>query len=176
MINKIIITLTLMYSVSSANTDAKFLVLDSKTYEQIENLNILNGGIKKNIVVSSTELNKEVLLQKYPEIFLYSGRKCTILNEIVTKSTKTRKSMLELQNKKNITKMIQKVKLLQLLVDNNSFEENNSKITLELIKSIGMICDNRLFVRGKYYNKNDLISSFKIIEIDSKSSTIIIKE
>jgi len=179
MIRNIVLISIFMHVILNANeSEAKFLVVDNKTYEQISNLNILNGGIEKKNIISSIRLNKEELLHYYPEYFLYKGQKCNIVNKIYTRNKKISNSMLKLVKKEDILREVRKIKLLQLLSDNNDNDNINVnlKLSKNIIKSIAVICKNSLLIRGIYYKSGDEINKIKIDSIDSKNSILYIKE
>ena len=173
MINKFLVTALLFAStVNASNENAKFLVVDGATYNKIEVLNILNGGIEKEYIVSSSKLSNKSLEQYYPEYFIYSGLKCNVINKITSKNKISKQKVKILTKENDIKNEVKKVKLLQMLNDENSTNISTSVMNQELIKALGVICGNRLFLRGQSFGAGDIVGNSKIKYIDAKNSTI----
>jgi hypothetical protein len=176
-IKNTISALILLVTFSCANEEGgKFLVLDNTTFDTIDKLNILNGGIKKKVVISSVRLKEEDLLQFYPEYFLFTGEKCSIINNIETTNSNNNNNMVLLDRKDDLLKEVKKIKLLQLVNDYIDSDVMMTSISKELIQSAGVICEKRLLLRGRYYKINDTLSSLKIKSIDVQNSTLLIEE
>ena len=176
MIIKLLCAFILLFSVSNAkeNSDAKFLVVDTNTYKKIEILNILNGGINKEYRVSSKRLSSENLEKYYPEFFLFKGPVCNAINKIVLNEKDLNSKSIKLKNEKEIKKEVNRIKLLQMLNEANS-DIMTSKINKKIIKSLGLICNKQLFLRGKFYSQNDKIGDFMIKSINTENSLIYLE-
>ena len=176
MIVKLLCSICLLYSLSYANkvNDAKFLVVDKNTYDKIEVLNILNGGINKEYIVSSKRLSQDNLKKYYPEFFVFSGPVCNSINKIVFTKKEFNEDIKLLVKEEEIKTEVNKIKLLQMLNEANGVI-NISKVNTNIIKSLGIICNNRVFLRGKFYGEDDLIGKLKIKSINSKNSSIYLE-
>ena len=157
-------------SLFSAN-NAKLLVVDKNIYEKINNLNILNDGIKVKYLISSTDINSE-LKKIYPEYYLYNGEKCNIINEISLTNIDTFKKENLKYKPKKIQDIVKKVKLLQILLNDNKKSLVNNKNLMHTIISLGVICDNKLIIKGNEYLLGDDIANNKINLIDADKSII----
>lgn len=176
MITKILCVLILLSSMSYAKEkdDAKFLVVDADTYKKIELLNILNGGIKKEYRVSSKSVSDKDLKKYYPEFFLFNGPICNSVKKIVSNKSQLNKKNTTLISEKDIKKEIKRIKLLQMLNETNE-SIVTSKINKNIIKSLALICNNQLFLRGKFYRTNDNIGDFIIKSINPDNSSIYLE-
>jgi len=173
LIGKFLVTALLFASsVNAADDNAKFLVVDGKTYNKIQVLNILNGGIEKEYIVSSLKLSQKSLEKYYPEYFIYSGLKCNVINKIYTNGKKSNTKINLLTKENDIKNEVKKVKLLQMLNDENPSNISTSSMNPELIKALGVLCGNRLFLRGQSFGANDVLGNTIIKNINSKNSTI----
>lgn len=164
------------FSIAKSNEQAKFLVVDTMVYEKIETLNILNGGIKKEYVITSKRLSKDSLKKFYPEYFLYDGPTCYNINKIYLNTKDKNENFDYLKDTKDIKKEIKKIKLLQMLNETSYENVSLSKINDKIIKSIGVLCDDNLFLRGKVYNNNSKIGSYKVKSINMKNASISLEE
>ena len=168
MINKIIFSIvfvSLLWSNSTENTD-KFLVIDSKTYNKIENLNVLNGGIKTDYVIYNKLIDNSTLKKFYPEIFAYNGQKCYTIQSINI-STSNKKNI-------NIKKEIEKLRILNLLHNTSNKYKIQYALDIETIKAVGIICDYKLHIRNKDYMVGDNIGKFYIKSINTKNDNLIL--
>ena len=159
-----------------ANDGGKFIVVDNATYKKIEISKILDGGIKKEYVLSSTRLSNDSLQSNYPEYFLYDGERCTIINEVIdVKANNTTAKVIKLQDDMKIDEEIKKIRLLQTLVDskNKNYYANINKDTL---KATGMICDYSVVFRGERYSKDQTIGNLLIDQISVLNSVVYIRE
>jgi len=176
LIKTLLTTTLLLVSLANAkDNNAKFLVVDSKTYEKIEVLNILNGGIEKEFIVSSSKLSKNSLAKYYPEYFIYNGIKCNVINNVQNNTNNINQKVKLLTKENDIKDEVKKIKLLQMLNDINPTNINTSRINKELIKSLGLICGNRLFIRGKSFGQGDSLGNIMIKKINQNNSSISIE-
>jgi len=176
LISKFLITAVLLTGVANATEDnAKFLVVDSKTHEKIKILNILNGGIEKEYIISSLKLAKKDLEKYYPEYFLYDGLKCNTINSIQTNKNNLNKKVTVLSEDKDIKNEIKKIKLLQMLNDEISTNIDTSTVNPSIVKAIGVLCSSRLFLRGQSYGKGDVVGNMIIKSINTKNSSILVE-
>lgn len=165
MLKKVLLVSLLSSFIFAAEDGAKFLVIDNKIFNKIETLNILNGGIKKDRIIKSTRLDNASMKRFYPEYFLYDGEECVTINDVIFKSSSKKDIKMPIRGEKNIKKEIRKIKLLQLLTDEgNSF--STSKVSKEILKSAGVICNKNIYFRGKDYRQKDKIGSIRIKKID----------
>lgn len=180
MLIKFLLTIFILSNLSFADDDgAKFLVVDNPTYEKIEKLNLLNGGINKEYIVSSSRLTLEDLKQYYPEYFLYQGEICNAVNKVVKVSEKNKvkstEPVLALKTKEEIQDEVRKIKLLQMLSEAKQDTINTSTINEKIIKGIGIVCDNKLVLKGKKYSANDTVGTAKIDSISIINGIIYIE-
>lgn len=177
MIKRVLLVVLFLFSFSEAKekNEAKFLVVDSNVYEKIQMLSILDGGIKKEYIVSSTRLSNDSLKEFYPEYFIYNAPVCFNINDVYVNNNKNVK-FEHLKDKNDIKKEVKKIKLLQMLSESKTEEIGLSKINDKIIKSVGIICDKNLFLRGKAYNINSEIGEFKIKSINTKNATISLEK
>ena len=157
---------------SQKDDDAKFLVLDNQTYSKIKILNILNGGIDKKYLISSSRLSNSDLIKYYPEYYLYNAEQCYIINNITIGKKNTTINIKKIKDENSIKKEIKKIKLLQMLSDNNSNAITSSNISPKIIKSLGYICNSKLIFKNKSYEIEDTIGNFVIKMLDNKAHTI----
>lgn len=157
---------------NASEENAKFLVVDGKTYNKIKILNILNGGLEKEYIVSSLNLSQKDLEKYYPEYFIYNGLKCNIVNNIVNSSKKSNEKITMLKKVDDIKNEVKKIRLLQMLNDENAANIDTSSMNSELIKALGVLCGNRLFIRGLSFGKGDLVGNVKIKHINAKNASI----
>ena len=151
--------------------NAKLLVVDKNIYEKINNLNILNNGIKVKYLISSTKFNNN-LKDIYPEYYLYNGEKCNIVNEVSFTNIDTFKKNNLKYEPKNTFDIVKKVKLTQILLNDNEEKLVDNNELMHTIISLGAICKNKLIIRGKEYFVGDNISDKKINLIDYEKSII----
>lgn len=159
-----------------ANDGGKFMVVDNGTYKKIQISKILDGGIKKEYVLSSTRLSEDDLQNNYPEYFLYDGERCTIINEVVdVKSNNTTTKVVKLLEDMKIDEEIKKIRLLQILVDskNKKYYEDLNK---DILKATGMICDYSVVFREERYFVNQSIGDLIIEQISLLNSTVYIRK
>jgi hypothetical protein len=175
MFSRLLVLTCLLFSISYGNKDAKFLVVDANAYEKIEVLKILNGGIKKEYVISSKSLSKDSLKRYYPEYFLFDGPICFNINNI-TIDKKSDKDITILKNEHKIKKEVKKIKLLQMLNESKFENVGLSQINDIIIKSVGVLCEDNLFLRGKVYSKNSKIGKYQIKSINVKNTSIHLEE
>ena len=167
MIGKLIFSATIVSSLwSSSPSDDKFLVIDSTTYNKIKKLNVLNGGIKTNYVIYSSLIDTKTMQNKYPEIFAYNGEKCYSIQSVYLNNKKVKKF--------DLTKEIEKLKLLNLLHNTSNNYNVTSTLNPQIIQAVGIICNNKLHIRGKDYSTGDNIGKYYIKSINSSNSNIIV--
>lgn len=168
---KYIIVMFLLTNIYASNS-AKLLVVDKNIYEKIENLNLLNDGLKKRYLISSIDINEKDLKRLYPEYFIYNGAKCNIINEVSITNIDTLKSDIIKIKDKTKKEIIKKIRLLQILADDNSNEKINSNDIQNKILNLGFICDDKLLIRNRKYNVGDVLGDKKINLIDNKKSIV----
>ena len=157
------------------------MVVEKKLYDKIETLNILNGGIKKEFIVTSTKLDNDSIKKYYPEFFAYDAKICVKINQVVdykvvdykSKPKKYKNSILT--REKEIKTEIKKIKLLQLL---NDFGENFTTSTPNetIIKSTGVICTDGLYFRGQNYKANTSLGTLELKQMDLNNGTLYVKQ
>lgn len=173
--------LLLSSSFGDNSSGGKFIVVDNTTFEKVKTLNMLEGGIKQQFVLSSTKIDSSDLNKYYPEHLLYDGEKCTVVNDVIDVDTNAQvvASVIKLKTPSKIDDEVKKIKLLQILV-NSSNKSEIQKNTIEnttpkTIKAIGIICDNELVLRGKRYEQDDLVGNIRINSISKTNSTVYVR-
>jgi hypothetical protein len=160
------------------NSGAKLLVVDSNTYKKIDDLKILDGGINKKLLIKSSRLDNESLKKYYPAFSAFEGKTCNLLNgvKIINRPDDILYSTSKITNEDDIKKEVKKIKLLQILNDSNQDTNFFSKLDKNRIKSIGILCDGNLILRGKVYRKNSSIGNLKIKDINIKNNFLFLEE
>jgi len=167
-----LIFLIVMVSNIFANQDAKLILIQNDVYSKIKNLNLLNDGIKKNYLISSTNLNTSDLEELYPEYFIYNGENCNLINKVSITDLNTLKSDVQVKTIFSKKDLVKEIKLLQILYD---YENNKNLLDNDLkniILSLGIICNNKLVLHNKEYIIGDTINNNKINLIDKNKSIL----
>ena len=168
MIGKFILSVGIVSSLWANTTkdNNKFLVVDSDTYNKIEKLNILNGGIKTKYVIKSKKINESDMEMYYPEIFAYDGKSCTSIQNVYIYKVKKKNF--------NINKEIKKLKLLNILHNSKNDYNINKKLDMKTIQAVGILCTDTLHIRNKDYNIGDNIANYYIKSIDQNMANVIL--
>lgn len=171
--NLILVGLLSTFIFGSQN-GAKYLVIENEIFDTIQTLKILDGGIKKDTIIKSTKISTDNMKKYYPEFFIYNAKECVMINDILDNKKMISTKISTINNSDEIKKEIKKIKLLQILVDNgnNVISSHPSK---EIIKSLGIICEDKVHFRGKTFKINDSIGKLKIKNIDSKNGILYAK-
>jgi hypothetical protein len=106
---------------------------------------------------------------------LYSGLKCNTINNIYKDGKKDSTKIEVLTIEKEIKNEVRKVKLLQMLNDEEQSNISTSAMNVQLIKALGVTCKNRIFLRGQSFGINDVIGNLTITNIDSINSTVSVE-
>ena len=170
MIGKFIISTALVSSLWCTTFDKntnKFLVVDTKTFNKIKKLNVLNGGIKTNYVIKSKNIDDETMQKYYPELFAYSGEKCYSIQNVFIYKSKDKKLPLK--------KEIEKLRILNILHNTENDYKTINKLDMQTIQAIGIICNGKLHLRNKDYKIGDNIySNYYIKSIDQNMANVIL--
>lgn len=159
-----------------ASEGGKFVVMDNGTFDKLQTLKVLDGGLKKQIVLSSTKLSSDDLKIFYPEYFLYSGEKCTLINDVVNIHSKNSGHITinKLTEDKEKEVEVKKIKLLQILVDSND-KKTTVTPNEKSLKALGMICDGEVKFQGQKYINEDQMGNLKIESISTLNSVVYVK-
>lgn len=158
-----------------ASEGAKFLVVENELFDKINTLNILDGGIKKKMLINSTKLSTESMKKYYPEFFLYDAKVCTKINEIKEFDKKPFKNEnIVLSKESEIKDEIKKIKLLQILNDYGKVF-TTSKPSKAIILSTGVICGDDLVLRGKTFKKEMILGDIQIKSMNQKDGILYVK-
>ncbi len=167
----------LSLSFAKTNDAAKFLVVEKKVYNKIEALNILNGGIKRDYTVNSIKLSESSLKKYYPEFYLYNASTiCYNINKVYINEHNLNTKVKYYKNVNDIKKEIKKIKLLQILSESKYKNTELRNININTIKSVGLLCDGNLFLRGKIYSKNSTLDRYKIKSINMKNASLSLRK
>lgn len=177
---KLFFLITILYCFSFADDKksvAKILVVDKQSYEKIETVNILKGGIDKKFVINSSRLSTDNMKKFYPEYFLYSGQRCQLINkiEVINKEYKNTHDVTAISNSATMKKEIEKLKLLQALVDIGYKNNNTYDLNRDSIKAFGILCDGKLMIRQKFYEQNNFIGKYKIRKINTTDNSLYLE-
>jgi hypothetical protein len=156
---------------------AKILVVDKAAYEKIESVNILNGGLAKRFVVSSSRLSLKDMKKYYPEYFLYKGENCQLINkvEVINKEYDKAHDSSPIASEALVKKEIEKLKMVQALVDIGYKNINTFDLNRDSIKAFGIMCKNKVMIRQKLYKEKQYIGNFKIRKIDSNDNSMYLE-
>lgn len=177
MLKKVIFSFGFLGSTLLFAQGAKFLVVEDALFNKIETLNILNGGIKKDHIIKSTKLSDDDMKKYYSEYFLYDATECNKINKIVVvkDSNYPKQNMGKLTSENEKLDEIKSLKLLQIL---NDYGKNftTSKVSTEIVESVGVICDNKLLFRGQNFAENSMLNEIKIKKIDEANGIIYVEK
>lgn len=177
---KLFVLVTLFCSISFADDTkdvAKILVVDKSAYEKIDTVNILNGGLTKQYVVNSSRINEKNLKDYYPEYFLYTGKRCQLINkvEIINEEYDDTHDASIITDSASMKKEIEKLKMLQALVDIGYKNLDTYDLNRDSIKAFGILCDGKIIIRQKSYMEKDLIGNLKVRKIDTRDNSIYLE-
>lgn len=170
----LIVSFSLLLLAKDVNSVAKILVVDKNAYDKIESVNILNGGLKKKIVVASSKVSQDDLKRYYPEYFLYEGNKCHLINKIEL-DDKIYSDIMPIEDADFIKKEIEKIKMIQALVDIGYKNNDVADLNKDSLKAFGIICDDSIMIRQKFYKESDNIGNLIIKKIDAKNNSVYLE-
>jgi len=123
--------------------------------------------IKKDYIVKNKDISDEVLKKYYPEIFTYDGNICYCIKDVYIYKSKNIKSSLKNE--------IEKLKLLNILHNIKYEYKTKTKLNMQTVQAVGIICNKTLHLRNKDYKVSDnIFSNYYIKLIDSNNSNIVL--
>jgi hypothetical protein len=173
----LLISFSIVLFANDTKSVAKILVVDKAAFEKIESVNILNGGLQKRFVISSSRISQNDLKEFYPEYFLYKGLNCQLINkvEVINQEYKESHDASPIRSKAQVKREIEKIKMVQALVDIGYKNLNTLDLNRDSIKAFGILCNNQIIIREKAYKEKDFIGNLKIRRIDSKDNSIYLE-
>ena len=127
--------------------------------------------------MTSVKLSENTLKKYYPEYYIYHAPTiCYNINKVYLNKDNLKSEFKYLENENEIKKEIKKIKLLQILSENEYEDIVLSKINTSIIKAVGLLCEGKLFLRGKTYAQNSILDEYKIKSINMKNASLSLRK